>query len=213
VCVVADLDECEVDNGGCEHICTNVVGSYQCSCRSGYFLAVNGKNCVGKSCLIEINVVDFNALRQSGMMALLAVVRLPGRHVIKPSPVIRDLVLPLNCHCAITSHVCHRRRRHHVSHVSLSSALRPSSVRSQRQTADSSSCHAWTTATLYFYWSVDVSIFLECTRQRDLFSTSGRAPCIHWLPIVEITRSVQAVSAGVQDVDRPCSRLACKLLI
>ena len=115
MCVVADLDECEVDNGGCEHICTNVVGSYQCSCRSGYFLAVNGKNCVGKSCLIEINVVDFNALRQSGMMALLAVVRLPGRHVIKPSPVIRDLVLPLNCHCAITSHVCHRRRRHHVS--------------------------------------------------------------------------------------------------
>ena len=45
----ADVDECAEDNGGCEHVCTNVVGSYVCGCRAGHFLAVNGKNCVGKN--------------------------------------------------------------------------------------------------------------------------------------------------------------------
>jgi len=45
----ADIDECAVDNGHCEHVCTNAVGSYQCSCRRGHFLAVNGRNCVGKN--------------------------------------------------------------------------------------------------------------------------------------------------------------------
>jgi len=45
----ADVDECTEENGGCEHGCENIVGSYLCTCRTGYFLAVNGKNCVGKN--------------------------------------------------------------------------------------------------------------------------------------------------------------------
>ena len=51
-CIIAgaaDVDECTEENGGCEHGCENIIGSYLCTCRTGYFLAVNGKNCVGKN--------------------------------------------------------------------------------------------------------------------------------------------------------------------
>lgn len=32
----ADIDECDIDNGGCEQICTNTNGSYQCFCLLGF---------------------------------------------------------------------------------------------------------------------------------------------------------------------------------
>ena len=43
---------CMVDNGGCDQVC-NVTSSgagqeVSCSCHSGYFLAANGKDCLGK---------------------------------------------------------------------------------------------------------------------------------------------------------------------
>lgn len=31
-----DIDECSIDNGGCEHSCINTNGSYYCSCNYGY---------------------------------------------------------------------------------------------------------------------------------------------------------------------------------
>ena len=44
----ADIDECAVQNGGCDHSCSNTAGSYHCSCLSGYMLntKVNG-SCEG----------------------------------------------------------------------------------------------------------------------------------------------------------------------
>lgn len=42
-----DVDECAVDNGGCEGTCVNRQGSYQCFCSSGFRLASNGKKCIG----------------------------------------------------------------------------------------------------------------------------------------------------------------------
>ena len=33
-----DIDECEIDNGGCEQNCENTIGSFHCSCGSGYIL-------------------------------------------------------------------------------------------------------------------------------------------------------------------------------
>ena len=44
-----DIDECLVNNGGCEQVCTNAIGSYSCSCRDGF--KVDDKNpekCLGK---------------------------------------------------------------------------------------------------------------------------------------------------------------------
>ena len=42
-----DVDECERQNGGCEHSCVNEVGSYHCACRDGYTLADDRHMCNG----------------------------------------------------------------------------------------------------------------------------------------------------------------------
>ena len=42
-----DVNECLVNNGGCQQICTNTDGSFMCSCNTGYVLAGNGLGCNG----------------------------------------------------------------------------------------------------------------------------------------------------------------------
>nr|XP_018671091.1 sushi, von Willebrand factor type A, EGF and pentraxin domain-containing protein 1 [Ciona intestinalis] len=41
----ADVDECAVNNGGCDHFCSNEMGGYQCSCRENYQLNADGATC------------------------------------------------------------------------------------------------------------------------------------------------------------------------
>uniref|UniRef100_A0A4W5MC58 EGF-like domain-containing protein n=1 Tax=Hucho hucho TaxID=62062 RepID=A0A4W5MC58_9TELE len=43
-----DIDECTIQNGGCETFCTNSEGSYECSCRSGYALMPDLRTCTGQ---------------------------------------------------------------------------------------------------------------------------------------------------------------------
>ena len=44
-----DTDECKDQNGGCGHNCSNTVGSYRCSCLSGYTLnTTDNTSCDGK---------------------------------------------------------------------------------------------------------------------------------------------------------------------
>jgi len=47
-CCDVDVDECAVNNGGCdEHaFCDNTPGSFICTCMGGYF--GDGFNCTGK---------------------------------------------------------------------------------------------------------------------------------------------------------------------
>ena len=45
---MADIDECARDTDGCERSCNNTVGSFICSCNTGYILTMDGKNCTGK---------------------------------------------------------------------------------------------------------------------------------------------------------------------
>ncbi|MGH0135014.1 UNVERIFIED_CONTAM: hypothetical protein FKN15_059778 [Acipenser sinensis] len=40
-----DIDECTIQNGGCETFCTNSEGSYECSCRAGYALMPDQRTC------------------------------------------------------------------------------------------------------------------------------------------------------------------------
>ncbi|CAG2220240.1 unnamed protein product [Mytilus edulis] len=40
-----DINECSMRNGGCNHICKNSIGSYQCDCKNGFYLASDGKTC------------------------------------------------------------------------------------------------------------------------------------------------------------------------
>lgn len=45
-CIV-DVNECQVNNGGCAHMCNNTDGSFLCSCEAGYTLAFNNVHCDG----------------------------------------------------------------------------------------------------------------------------------------------------------------------
>ncbi|XP_055381621.1 dorsal-ventral patterning protein tolloid isoform X2 [Condylostylus longicornis] len=51
-----DIDECAVNNGGCQQECKNTIGSYICSCHNGYTLHDNGHDCKEGACKYEISV-------------------------------------------------------------------------------------------------------------------------------------------------------------
>lgn len=42
-----DINECDTQNGGCQHICMNTEGSYSCQCRSGFILKQDKHSCTG----------------------------------------------------------------------------------------------------------------------------------------------------------------------
>ena len=42
---ITDINECEINNGGCEQMCNNTNGSFFCSCEMGYQLDSSGLNC------------------------------------------------------------------------------------------------------------------------------------------------------------------------
>ncbi|XP_030376137.1 dorsal-ventral patterning protein tolloid [Scaptodrosophila lebanonensis] len=50
-----DIDECAVNNGGCQHECRNTIGSYICFCHNGYSLHENGHDCKEGECKYEIS--------------------------------------------------------------------------------------------------------------------------------------------------------------
>ena len=43
---IADVNECGLDKGGCDHKCVNTGGSYHCTCAEGYSLQRDNKTCV-----------------------------------------------------------------------------------------------------------------------------------------------------------------------
>ena len=45
--VYPDINECEPGVDGCDHHCTNNVGSYYCTCMDGYKLESNNHTCTG----------------------------------------------------------------------------------------------------------------------------------------------------------------------
>lgn len=44
-----DVDECLSNNGGCQQICVNTMGSYECQCKEGFFLSDNQHTCIHRS--------------------------------------------------------------------------------------------------------------------------------------------------------------------
>ena len=48
LCLYADINECSINNGGCQNECVNLEGSFECRCPSGYRLSSNGRLCSGK---------------------------------------------------------------------------------------------------------------------------------------------------------------------
>ena len=48
-CSFSDIDECSEDISGCEQTYTNTVGSYYCSCKTGFVLSASDDHgCEGK---------------------------------------------------------------------------------------------------------------------------------------------------------------------
>ena len=43
----ADINECAAGTGTCGQNCHNIMGSYTCSCNTGYSLNTNGRSCDG----------------------------------------------------------------------------------------------------------------------------------------------------------------------
>ena len=41
-------NDCEIDNAGCDHFCTETIRSYTCSCYPGYTLQEDKHTCVGE---------------------------------------------------------------------------------------------------------------------------------------------------------------------
>ena len=44
--IILDIDECAADTDGCDQVCTNTPGSFECSCNSGFTLSGDGRTCV-----------------------------------------------------------------------------------------------------------------------------------------------------------------------
>lgn len=52
-----DIDECDdLRNGGCSHSCMNLVGSYKCTCPTGFALKADNRTCSGEKsqCALEV---------------------------------------------------------------------------------------------------------------------------------------------------------------
>ncbi len=61
----SDIDECALGSSICGHNCTNIIGSYYCTCRSGFELDYNRHNCSGTIS------VHLNNISYLGMMLLI----------------------------------------------------------------------------------------------------------------------------------------------
>ena len=55
VMITSDVNECVKNNGGCDHTCTNTLGSYQCSCHNGYKGQHDSHHCIGTTILFTRN--------------------------------------------------------------------------------------------------------------------------------------------------------------
>lgn len=52
----SDENECSVNNGGCEHSCSNTIGSFHCKCPPGFTLSQDHRTCEGKNWLIQTSL-------------------------------------------------------------------------------------------------------------------------------------------------------------
>ena len=46
--IFTDINECTEGTHLCNHTCSNLVGSYRCSCMQGFILAENNQDCISK---------------------------------------------------------------------------------------------------------------------------------------------------------------------
>ena len=67
--ILLAINFCANSNGGCEHKCIPVTGSFMCGCKSGYILADNERSCIGRL-LRLILLVNVCGLHKSTVIPL-----------------------------------------------------------------------------------------------------------------------------------------------
>ena len=55
--MLSDINECSYSRGGCDQLCNNFPGSYNCSCLQGYILQSNKKSCQGTYTSMEYPIL------------------------------------------------------------------------------------------------------------------------------------------------------------
>ncbi|KAL8565421.1 hypothetical protein ACOMHN_029114 [Nucella lapillus] len=61
-----NVNECSIQNGGCQHSCANTEGGYLCSCQSGFKLHPNGRDCIQSQLCIPLRVPPLASLSCQG---------------------------------------------------------------------------------------------------------------------------------------------------
>ena len=63
----SDIDECVADTDGCSQICNNTVGSFECSCMTGFTLLDDGETCAEvNECSLNIDNCQQECINISG---------------------------------------------------------------------------------------------------------------------------------------------------
>ena len=45
--IISDINECQRENGECQQVCVNEIGSHNCSCYEGYYLnSTDNRSCI-----------------------------------------------------------------------------------------------------------------------------------------------------------------------
>ena len=65
ICCFTDINECATNNGNCGQVCTNTVGSYTCSCNSGYSLNADARTCAGRDMIYLQYEIQTNLIQTS----------------------------------------------------------------------------------------------------------------------------------------------------
>ena len=53
----SDIDECNMHIHNCEHLCVNIIGSFNCSCQDGFILQSDGHTCEGNDQNLYVNCI------------------------------------------------------------------------------------------------------------------------------------------------------------
>ena len=59
VSVCVDIEECSESNGGCQQLCTELEGGFQCSCHDGFVLTYDNRTCSGNHSISACNHNNF----------------------------------------------------------------------------------------------------------------------------------------------------------
>ncbi len=61
----SDIDECSSNSNGCQMLCINTIGSFNCSCESGYKLIDDGFHCQGIALYIHYTLLKMGRIQHT----------------------------------------------------------------------------------------------------------------------------------------------------